>query len=111
MEQRDDAGGAEPEGAVRVSDFRVGIAEFVVASYPAARASVLANLSESEQSVALLASAGLRNRDIARRRASAERTVANQLAAVFRKLGIASRAELALLLVGGRVTPRSGGGT
>jgi DNA-binding NarL/FixJ family response regulator len=84
----------------------VGDADLAVVSFPVAAPSVLGRLSPAERSVALLACAGLQNRDIARRRGSAERTVANQLASTFRKLGIASRAELAVLLA---AAPRSWG--
>ena len=85
---------------MRVAEFRIGDMEFVVASYPAADASVLARLTKAERAVALLAAEGQHNREIARRRGSSERTVANQLASIFKKLGVASRAELACLIAG-----------
>ena len=55
-------------------------------------------LSPAEREVALLAVQGATNAAIARRRGTSDRTVANQLAAVFEKLGVHSRAELAALL-------------
>ena len=55
-------------------------------------------LSPAEGHVAHLAAAGHTNRGIAGLRGTAERTVANQLASIFRKLGVASRADLALIL-------------
>jgi DNA-binding NarL/FixJ family response regulator len=55
-------------------------------------------LSRAELEVALDAAAGLTNQAIAARRRRAVRTVANQLASVYRKLGINSRAELAARL-------------
>jgi DNA-binding NarL/FixJ family response regulator len=51
-------------------------------------------LTETELSIAKLAASGLSNRVIAGTRGSAERTVANQLASVYRKLGISGRREL-----------------
>jgi DNA-binding CsgD family transcriptional regulator len=54
-----------------------------------------AGLTESEYEVALLALRGSSNRDIAARRGTSVRTVANQLRSVYRKLRIRSRAGLA----------------
>ena len=51
-------------------------------------------LSPAERQVARLAAAGLPNAEIARSRGSAVRTVANQIASAFRKLGVRSRLEL-----------------
>lgn len=62
---------------------------------------LLAALTPHERQVAALAREGLSNGEIARRRGTAERTVANQLASIYRKLGISSRAEL----LAGRVRP------
>ena len=55
----------------------------------------LAPLTEAEREIALLLVRGATNREIALQRGSAERTVANQIQSLFRKLGVASRAELA----------------
>lgn len=52
-------------------------------------------LSAAERAVAQLAIEGASNAVIARRRGTSERTVANQLARLYRKLGVGSRAELA----------------
>jgi DNA-binding NarL/FixJ family response regulator len=51
-------------------------------------------LTPAEAEVAALALDGLSNADIAARRRSSCRTVANQMSSIFRKLGIASRGEL-----------------
>jgi DNA-binding CsgD family transcriptional regulator len=51
-------------------------------------------LSEAEHAVAWLAAEGHSNEEIARRRGSTSRTVANQLGEVYRKLGISGRREL-----------------
>lgn len=53
-----------------------------------------AGLSPSEQAVARGIREGQSNQAIARARGTAERTVANQVQSIFRKLGVASRAEL-----------------
>ena len=55
----------------------------------------LDRLTANEREVARLAIEGLSNREIASRRGTAERTVANQLASIYRKLEIGSRIELA----------------
>lgn len=55
-------------------------------------------LTTAEAEVARLAVGGLGNGEIARRRARSARTVANQLASVYRKLGVGSRLELAARL-------------
>lgn len=59
-------------------------------------------LTHAERAVAALAAAGESNDAIARRRASAPRTVANQLASVYAKLGVSSRRSLASFLLGRR---------
>jgi len=62
------------------------------------------SLSDAERDVTALALAGLSNSEIGRRRGTSGRTVANQMATIFRKLGVSSRTELALSVVvkGGR---------
>jgi DNA-binding CsgD family transcriptional regulator len=52
-------------------------------------------LSPSERDVAARVLAGESNAEIARARGVAVRTIANQIASIFRKLGVGSRAELA----------------
>jgi DNA-binding CsgD family transcriptional regulator len=52
-------------------------------------------LSPAEREVVRLAVVGLKNADIAARRSASPRTVRNQLAAAYAKLGVGSRAELA----------------
>jgi len=63
-------------------------------------------LSESEQAVAYALLAGQSNTEIAQGRGTSTKTVANQVHALYRKLGAGSREELvAILSAGGR--PRS----
>ena len=81
--------------------FEVTIAgeTFVVASAAVGReASGSRELSVAENDVAADAAAGLSNAAIARKRGRSTRTIANQLAAVYRKLGVSSRSELAVRL-------------
>jgi DNA-binding NarL/FixJ family response regulator len=55
-------------------------------------------LSPAEREVARDAVDGRSNAEIAQRRGRTVRTIANQLASIYRKLGVGSRAELAVLV-------------
>jgi DNA-binding NarL/FixJ family response regulator len=55
-------------------------------------------LTDAEQGVALELFCGATNQEIAAARDVSVKTVSNQLEAIYRKLGVASRAELTLLL-------------
>lgn len=55
----------------------------------------VAELTRAERAVVVLALLGHTNSSIALQRGSTPRTVANQLASVYRKLGISGRRELA----------------
>jgi DNA-binding CsgD family transcriptional regulator len=52
-------------------------------------------LSDAEREVVVAVLAGQRNREIAARRGTSERTVAHQIAAAYKKLRVQSRGELA----------------
>lgn len=80
----------------RVALFSAGDALFVVSSEPLDGA-LTARLSASERAVAALVVEGLDNASIARARGRSLRTIANQVAAVLRKVGVGSRVELAAL--------------
>jgi DNA-binding CsgD family transcriptional regulator len=60
----------------------------------------LARLSPAEREVVLAVLDGASNTAIAQRRGTSERTVANQLASIFRKLGASSRLDLVRTVVG-----------
>lgn len=62
-------------------------------------------LTVAERQVLALLLEGRSNQDIAEERVTSERTVANQVAAIFRKLGVSSRRELAALLTHDSDTP------
>jgi DNA-binding NarL/FixJ family response regulator len=57
----------------------------------------VAVLSPAELEVARLASAGLSNEAIGHRRGTATRTVANQMACIFCKLGVTKRLALSTI--------------
>ncbi|HMR05656.1 MAG TPA: helix-turn-helix transcriptional regulator [Polyangiaceae bacterium] len=90
----------KPKGpALRVMELRLGSEELVAISFPAADATVLDSLSSAEKEVVGLALANHSNAQIAEARGTSMRTVANQLASAFRKLGVSGRGELVALLV------------
>jgi DNA-binding NarL/FixJ family response regulator len=57
-----------------------------------------AELTTREREIATLVAGGMTNREVAQRLHVSERTVDNHVYRIFRKLGIASRDELADLL-------------
>ncbi len=69
--------------------------DIAVLSLPSTPAQALASLTRAELAVAGLLVDGLSNAGIAAARGRSERTVANQVASIFGKLGVGSRAELA----------------
>ena len=71
-----------------------------VLSFPLLPATLPDSLSEAEQKVALGLIAGKSTAEIAAERRTSVRTVANQIASLFAKLGVRSRLQLAAL--GGR---------
>jgi DNA-binding NarL/FixJ family response regulator len=67
-----------------------------VLEYPIASAvDQFAPLTPAEQGIVALVLEGLPNYAIASRRGRSERTIANQLASIYAKLGVGSRSELA----------------
>jgi DNA-binding NarL/FixJ family response regulator len=85
---------------VDVFDMEIGGEKLVVVSLPRPDGGLRAELlSATERSVARDVVAGLSNAAIARKRARSARTVANQIASIYRKLGVSSRAELTARLL------------
>ncbi|MGA9522244.1 MAG: helix-turn-helix transcriptional regulator [Myxococcaceae bacterium] len=76
------------------SIFRIGRREFAMLWWGPGELSLPSELSAAEAEVVRGALAGLSNLQIAAQRGTATRTVANQLASVFRKMGVQSRHEL-----------------
>ncbi len=66
---------------------------YVVVSRPIERSAI--QLTDAEREVAKLVAAGLTNEAIAKVRGTATRTIANQVAALLRKLGVPSRHHVA----------------
>jgi len=73
---------------------KVGKDQYAILQWPISSECESKVLSPAETEVMTLAQQGLSNAAIARARNTSARTVANQLASVFRKLGIRSRLEL-----------------
>jgi DNA-binding CsgD family transcriptional regulator len=69
---------------------------FAVLSFTLPDRAARARLSPAEAEVVRLVLAGQTNRSIATLRGTTPRTVANQIASIFRKLGVSSRLELAV---------------
>jgi DNA-binding NarL/FixJ family response regulator len=91
-------GKGDPASGVRVFDLELGGEVLKVLSMPA-RVDLPDVLSEGERDVVLGVLEGLTNAEIAERRGTAPRTVANQLASIFRKLGVTSRGDLTARVV------------
>jgi predicted ATPase/DNA-binding SARP family transcriptional activator/DNA-binding CsgD family transcriptional regulator len=66
-----------------------------IAQGPSTRAEPISNLSPREREVAVLVARGLTNRQIARELSISERTAANHVTKILRKLGLQSRAQIA----------------
>ena len=69
-------------------------------SAPAVERTALDPLTDGERALARAVIAGKRNAEIAAERQTSERTVRNQLTAVYEKLEVSSRAELIARLRG-----------
>lgn len=93
MISRSMQGADPPPPCVGVRFHQIGQGLLLVA-VPKRLSSSLETLTDSELGVARLAAAGVSNRAAAALRGSATRTIANQLASVYRKLGISGRREL-----------------
>ena len=98
-QRRDPAALADlaPPSGLDAHRFDVGPDAFGVLVFPLGGPSVSpppTNLTPSEQSVMQLMLEGKSNQEIAKERRTAVRTVANQVASIFKKLGVGSRAEL-----------------
>lgn len=77
-------------------------APWLVLSFPLRPPPTPTALTEAEASILEGLVAGDLNQDLARARGTSARTIANQVGAIFRKLGVSSRAELLAKLHRGR---------
>lgn len=91
-----------PSG-LRAKQFEIDGEEYAVLVYPLPTPSpaVPARLTAAEAHIVDLVLRGFTNEEIAAKRSSSPRTVANQLQAIYRKLGIGSRIELVRALAAG----------
>jgi DNA-binding NarL/FixJ family response regulator len=94
------------EASRRLSATRVryGGGDYLVLTYPTPRWSLPPCLSSTEQRIVLDLIAGSSQHAIARGRGTSARTVANQVASIYRKLNIHSRIELFVALWNGEFT-------
>lgn len=72
--------------------------QLLIGTYPLMHTDHVATLTDAERAVLAALLAGSTNRDIAQRRNCSEHTVANQVQAIFRKVGARSRSELPVRL-------------
>jgi DNA-binding CsgD family transcriptional regulator len=79
---------------------RRGRESYLVISYPLTRPRNFAALTQAELETTELALQGLSYKEMAAARGVKVRTIANQLASAYKKLGIGSLAELAALARG-----------
>jgi DNA-binding CsgD family transcriptional regulator len=91
--QRGDAG-------ARVTKLALGTVRALLIDLPVDELRLPESLTESEREVVQLVAQGLSNEDIGKARGRSARTIANQLASVYRKLGVFSRTELLARLTG-----------
>lgn len=82
----------------RAATFEVGSRRYLVLEMVDGGREGLATLSASEQDVAVRLARGEAHAEIARARGVSPRTIANQVASIYRKLRIRSQAELGLML-------------
>jgi len=92
----------DPDIPISPGGLRVeGVAgDLVLLSFPTAPARLPEGLSEAECDVARRVYAGESNEAIAQARGVSVKTINNQLAVLYRKLGVTSRIELTLRLMG-----------
>jgi DNA-binding NarL/FixJ family response regulator len=96
MGPRDEATPEVPMPAgLRASRVELAGESYVVFSYPTAQWDLPDALTVAEREVALAVVGGATNEEIASLRASSARTVAHQVASIFAKMKVSSRAELA----------------
>jgi DNA-binding NarL/FixJ family response regulator len=82
----------------KLAELTISGEKLLFGAYPLVNRRQLEKLTDAEREVVAHLVAGSTNGDIARRRGTSENTVANQVYAIFLKLGVHSRAELAARL-------------
>jgi DNA-binding NarL/FixJ family response regulator len=92
---------------VRAWEIQAEGGRFAVLSLPLETFDAQADLTPAEREIVRRLLRGESNRAIASGRGTSERTVANQVASIYQKLGLASRSELAALACSSRHTRSS----
>jgi DNA-binding CsgD family transcriptional regulator len=80
---------------LRACTLRLGSRSYVLLSFEPREGKATLGLTPAETQVARALLAGLSNAEIGRLRGCSPRTVANQIACIYSKLGVHSRSELA----------------
>src|SRR5262245_36406460 len=93
--EKDEGTTIDPPDDLQASLVRLGSRPYVLLNFTLRSAARPLRLTPAERTGAVALLEGLSNAEIACLRGSASRTVANQIAAIYRKLGVRSRAELA----------------
>jgi DNA-binding NarL/FixJ family response regulator len=83
---------------LRASTVELDSDEYLVLSYPAPAWNLPSSLTTAERNIALAILRGTSTETIAQERCTSARTVANQIAAIFEKVGVKSRIELARVI-------------
>jgi DNA-binding NarL/FixJ family response regulator len=83
----------ERESGTRITEVGVGSGRLVVLSFPIDGPELPEELTPAEREVAEALLRGESNREIAARRGTSDRTVANQISSIFEKTGVYSRSE------------------
>jgi DNA-binding CsgD family transcriptional regulator len=84
-----------PPRGLTVTQVSVGDDEFAILSFPSPPLAIDMLLTPAERAVLCSLLEGKSNRAIARERSTSVRTIANQVASIYRKAGVSSRCELA----------------
>jgi DNA-binding NarL/FixJ family response regulator len=93
--------------SLRGAHFRIGEDEMAVLSFPLPSVVFPENLTKAEQEVAAAVISGKTNAEIASARRTSTRTVANQVASLFSKLGARSRNQIAAAVIGAKGAGRT----
>ncbi len=91
----EDAAELPPPTGSTAHTVQLGGDEYLVLSVPIPTWQMPDCLTSAERAVAMLVLGGLTNEEVARKRRTSTHTIANQIARIFAKLGVASRIELA----------------
>jgi DNA-binding CsgD family transcriptional regulator len=89
-----------PPRGLRVKRTVIGGEDVLLLSFPLDPIALPPGLTEVEREIVLEVARGASNADIARARGRSARTIANQLASIYGKLGVSGRAELVARLRG-----------